>query len=115
MSRAGEHPERRPLFDADAPFSAHRLCATLCSPSQFGRASAPTIPQPVQNHARPRTTAGVGPTIRVQYGSWWHCQRDTASARTPLARMLQSVIGVAIHPGRAPRFRLARVTKDPLA
>jgi hypothetical protein len=26
---------------------------------------------------------------------WWHCQRDTSSDRTPLARMLPSVIGSA--------------------
>jgi hypothetical protein len=24
---------------------------------------------------------------------WWHCQHDTSSARTPLARMLPRVIG----------------------
>jgi hypothetical protein len=29
----------------------------------------------------------------AQVGRWWHSQHDTASERTPLARMLTRVIG----------------------
>jgi hypothetical protein len=29
----------------------------------------------------------------LKIARWWHCQHDTSSDRTPLARMLPSVIG----------------------
>jgi hypothetical protein len=37
------------------------------------------------------TSSGQGPALMIT--RWWHCQHETSSDRTPLARMLPSVIG----------------------
>jgi hypothetical protein len=79
---------------------AHRDCTPIrvsrggCS-CQFGRASAPMIPQFVHTIRGPDVRTGTssdhGSALRI--ARWWHCQHDTSSDRTPLARMLASVIG----------------------
>jgi hypothetical protein len=62
---------------------------------QFGRASAPIMPHLVHTMRGPNmgtgTLSGHRPAHRM--ARWWHCQHDTSSDRTPLARMLPSVIG----------------------
>jgi hypothetical protein len=53
---------------------------------------------------------------------WWHCQHDTSSHRTPLARMLPRVIGSPggdrgrlVMPARIPRRRVCRKAAEPAA
>jgi hypothetical protein len=62
---------------------------------QFGRASAPMIPQRVQTVRGPNvgtgTWSGHGSALRI--ARWWHSQHDRSSDRTPKARMLPRVIG----------------------
>jgi hypothetical protein len=80
--------------------SAHRHCTPVrlsrggCS-CQFGRASAPTIPQRVQTIGGPNTCTGIssGHGAALMVARWWQCQHVTSSDRTPFARMLPSVIG----------------------
>jgi hypothetical protein len=62
---------------------------------QFGRASAPMMPQRVHTMRGPNDGTGTssdhGSALRV--ARWWHSQQHTSSDRTPLARMLSRVIG----------------------
>jgi hypothetical protein len=71
-----------------------RLSRAGCS-RQFGRASAPTIPHRVQTIRGPNVGTGTssdhGSALKI--ARWWHCRHDTSSDRTPLLRMLRSVIG----------------------
>jgi hypothetical protein len=79
---------------------AHRHCTPVsvsrggCS-CQFGRASAPMIPQLVHTMRGPNIGTGVlsGHGWALSIARWWQSQHDTSSDRTPLARMLPSVIG----------------------
>jgi hypothetical protein len=60
---------------------------------QLGRASAPTIPQPVQTMRGPKDSTGViGPAVTAP---WWQSQQLTESERTPWERMFPSVMGPA--------------------
>jgi hypothetical protein len=81
------------------PLGAHRhgavpapLSRAGCS-RQFGRASM--IPHRVQTMRGPNfgtgTWSGHGSAFKI--ARWWHSQQHTSSDRTPLARMLPSVIG----------------------
>jgi hypothetical protein len=53
------------------------------------------IPQRVQTMRGPNvgtgTWSGHGSALRI--ARWWHCQQDTSSDCTPLARMLPRVMG----------------------
>jgi hypothetical protein len=82
-------------WSAAKPLWAHRhrtpvwLSRVGCS-HQFGRASAPTMPQRVHTMRGPNvgTAMWSGQRSALSTASWWHCHQDTASDRTPLARML---------------------------
>jgi hypothetical protein len=62
---------------------------------QYGRASAPMIPQRLHTMRGPNVgtgkSSGHGSALKI--ARWWHCQQHTSSDRTPLARMLPRVIG----------------------
>jgi hypothetical protein len=62
---------------------------------QLGRASAPTMPQPVHTMRGPKlgtgTSSGHGSTAST--APRWQSQQLTASERAPCARQLPSVIG----------------------
>jgi hypothetical protein len=62
---------------------------------RFGRASAPMIPHLVHTMRGLNVGTGTwsGHASTFKTARWWHCQQDTKSERTPLARMLPSVIG----------------------
>src|SRR5258708_5254398 len=62
---------------------------------QFGRASAPTIPQPVHTMCGPKAGTGVasGQRSTLSTAPRWQTQQLTDNERTPWARMLPSVIG----------------------
>jgi hypothetical protein len=62
---------------------------------QFGRASAPTMPQTVQTMRGPKAgTATASPKASTFItASRWQSWQVTESERTPFARMLASVIG----------------------
>jgi hypothetical protein len=87
--------ERPPLF-----FGQLRHCTPVrlypggCS-FQFGRASAPMMPQPVQTMRGPKagTATSSGQRSALSTAWWWQFQHDTSSDRTPRSRMLPSVIG----------------------
>jgi hypothetical protein len=53
------------------------------------------IPHFVHTMRGPNVGTGVssGHRSTLRMARWWHCQHDTASDRTPLSRMLPSVIG----------------------
>jgi hypothetical protein len=85
---------RRTCRGAQVPFSwAHRHCAPVrlsragCS-RQFGRASAPTMPQRVHTIRGPNvgtgTSSGHGSALMI--ARWWHCQQDTSSERADAVR-----------------------------
>jgi hypothetical protein len=59
---------------------------------QFGRASAPMMPHRVPTMRGPNVGTGTwsGQRSALSTASWWHRWHDTASDRTPLARMLAS-------------------------
>jgi hypothetical protein len=97
----GEHVECPALLAAEpAAWRGHRHCTPVsvsrggCS-RQFGRASAPMIPQRVHTMRGPNDGTGtsLGQASALMIARWWHCQQDTSSDRTPFARMLLSVIG----------------------
>jgi hypothetical protein len=56
-------------------------------------ASAPTIPRRVHTIRGPNVGTGTSSDhgSALMIARWWHCQHDTSSDRTPLARMLPSV------------------------
>jgi hypothetical protein len=98
---AGQDVERAELVGAQATISwVHRYWTPVrvsrggCS-CQCGRASAPMIPQFVHTIRGPNDGTGTssdhGSALRIVL--WWHTQQHTSSDRTPLARMLPSVIG----------------------
>jgi hypothetical protein len=77
------------------PLGTHRhgavpapLSRAGCS-RQFGRASAPMMPQRVHTMRGPNDGTGMS----SDHGSarWWHCQQHTSIDRTPLARMLPRI------------------------
>ena len=73
-----------------------RQLPLACISRQFGRTSAPTIPQTVQTMRRWNARTGTASTQRSagSTASWWHSSHVTASERTPCERMFPSVIGV---------------------
>jgi hypothetical protein len=75
-------------------FGAQALARGGCS-CQCGRASAPMMPQFVHTMRGPNVGTGTwsGQRSALRIVLWWHCQHVTSSDRTPLARMLPSVIG----------------------
>src|SRR5580704_6669482 len=90
----------RMIASTDAPLESGRiwLLSRNVGHEQLGlaRASAPMIPHWVQTirslNAGIGTSSGHGSALSVARW-WWHCQHDTSSDRTPLARMLPRVIG----------------------
>jgi hypothetical protein len=70
-----------------------RLSRRLCS-CQFGRASAPMMPQPVQTMRGPKDGTGTssGHVSTESNAERWHNRQLIDSERTPCARMLPSVI-----------------------
>ena len=98
---AGQELER-PVLRGVPPdlswFHRHRTPVRLsrggCS-CQFGRASAPTMPQRVHTMRGPNVGTGTSSDhgSALMIARWWHCQHVTSSDRTPLARMLPRVIG----------------------
>jgi hypothetical protein len=62
---------------------------------QFGRTSAPTIPQPVQTIRGPKDGTGTAsPNLSTfMTALWWQSVQLTQSERTPCARMLRKSIG----------------------
>jgi hypothetical protein len=74
--------------DPGAVYSASVIPASGPVPA----AGAPTITTTVPNSsASARQASGHRSALTIV--SWWHCQHDTASDRTPLARMLPRVMG----------------------
>ena len=74
--------------------SDRKLGLAVCS-LQFGRASAPIMPQFVHTMLRPndRTSMSSGSSSTLKVTSWWQLWHSTFSPRTPIARILPSVIG----------------------
>jgi hypothetical protein len=62
---------------------------------QFGRTSAPMMPQRVHTIRGPNVGTGTSSDhwSALKIARWWHCQQYTSSDRTPFARMLPSVTG----------------------
>jgi hypothetical protein len=106
------------------------ICPGCCAPAASGHAAAP--PSPTMNSRRrichplkltldslPRAglhgngvnTDGPETTQRRGLARTVHCQHDTSNDRTPLARMLPSVIGApAVGRGRVPDRRLSKLS-----
>jgi hypothetical protein len=57
--------------------------------------SAPTMPQRVHTMRGPNVGTGTSSDhgSALMIARWWHTQQHTSSDRTPLARMLPSVMG----------------------
>jgi hypothetical protein len=84
----------RPPFRGLTAWTPLRLARAGCS-RQFGRASPPIIPHFVHTMRGPNVGTGTssGQRSALSTAWWWHTQQHTSSDRTPLARMLPSVIG----------------------
>jgi hypothetical protein len=94
VRRSGEQAQRPALVGRKTVVGSPPSHPGLALPRRllppFGRASAPTMPQRVHTMRGPNvgTAMWSGQRSALSTASWWHCHQDTASDRTPLARML---------------------------
>jgi hypothetical protein len=100
------HLQHPTLLDGQAllePVHRHRTLVSVSRVGcfrQFGRASTPRMPQRVHTMRGPNVGTGTssGQLSALSTASRWHGWHDTAIDRTPLARMLPSVIGGPLMP-----------------
>jgi hypothetical protein len=89
----------RAILDEQGLTPSYRHCSGQALPRRLLAPVRPRVgtdnPTPGAHHPRAerwhRNVIRHGSALKIV--RWWHCQHDTASDRTPLARMLPSVMG----------------------